>query len=572
MREFMNKNMKLTTKLKNTKLKSAKLNNGKAGNKLLLRIGAIVALSAFSFSSALAVVNPANLAQAGYWYIDDDIRVVLKSRLDAGSTYVAPALPFESQVLLKDIIRDSVNEAKNVGTALVPVNFSNSHWAALAIKKTGTGAIKVIYNDSFGSPIGAKANSTLLAQVLRQIDPNIEIVDLQVVQQTDGSSCGAFTAENLIKIAELDVSNLSPEQLRTILGKINDASAIRNSHFFILYEGDGVFDVEILRPKAEAIANELQSQNRQLIRNLSNINTLTHDRLAGLTRTNVFAGVASGENTQDHGVWLKGFVGSEKDKGSVGSGVLKNSTSSKSNLHGFILGADTKLDEDTTVGIAFSHGQSKTRQKLQGILTNTDKISSNIFSLYGSSDIDEDISLNANIAYGSAVIKTRNNNAAGSSSKQKGNLFGGSLVANYNLYSTEYIAITPKIGTLYTHLKLKGHEDGAMKINKIKQQELQLNIGIVISSFHDTDSFTLIPEVSADYSYGVWRKGNSVKITNQLDQTIIAQKISNNKGAFKLGGGLTIAGDVLELGGGYEHSIQGKSRGHTGYVKLRVNF
>jgi len=362
------------------------------------------------------------------------------------------------------------------------------------------------------------------------------------------------------------------EQLRTVLGKINDAAAVRNSHFLILYEGDGVFDIVELRPKAEQAANELTVQNRQLIRNLSNINTLTYDRLAGLTRTNVFAGVASGEDTQDHGAWLKGFIGSEKDKGSVGAGTLRNSTSSKSNLHGFILGVDTRLDEDITIGIAFSNSSSKTKQKLSGILTSTDTISSNIFSLYGSSDISSSISLNGNIAYGTAIIKTRNNNAAGSSSKQKGNLLGGSLVADYKLYSNDVIVFAPRFGVSYTHLKLKGHEDGAIKIPGIKQQELQLNAGIVISSFYDTDSFTLIPEISADYSYGVWRSGNNVKITNQLDQTIIAQKISNNKGAFKLGGGLTIAGDVLELGGGYEHSIQGKSRGHAGYVKLRVNF
>ena len=81
-----------------------------------------------------------------------------------------------------------------------------------------------------------------------------------------------------------------------------------------------------------------------------------------------------------------------------------------------------------------------------------------------------------------------------------------------------------------------------------------------------------MPEISADYSHAVWNKGNKVKISNQLGQTILTQKINNNKGTVKLGTGLTILADRIELGGGYEHSIQGKSRAHMGYAKLRVNF
>jgi hypothetical protein len=537
----------------------------------------LTTISACLYSStSLAVVNPANLAQAGYWYEDSDIRAVLKSRLNSSSSYVAPALPFASQVLLTEIVRDSVNEAKNVGSALIPVNFSNTHWAALAIKRTQDGTIKVIYNDSLGSPIGNKANGQLLADVLHQIDPTIQITDLQVHQQNDGSSCGAFTAENLITIAELDVSNLSDDELRNVLGKINDAAAVRNSHFYVLHEGAGVFDVTELKPRAETVASELKSQNKQLIRNIINVSSLTHDRLSHLNRASNFTGVSAGEGDLEHGAWAQGFIGSEANKDNVGSGV-----NSKSKLHGFLLGVDTKLDEDTTIGLAFGHSQNTTKQKQQGLLTNTDKISSNILTLYGSGAIDDDISLNANIAFGKAIIKTTNQvavnstssaNSINSSSKQKGNLLGGSLIANYGLYSNEFVEVSPRFGASYNHLTIKGHNNGSIKIAKTKRQELDINAGIAVSGFYDTNSFTLIPEISADYSHNVWSKGNKVKISNQLGQTILTQKISNNKGILKLGTGLTIAADRIEIGGGYEHSIQGKSRAHMGHVKLRVNF
>ena len=551
-----------------------------SGSTLISKPVLVAAISAFVYSSsALAVVNPANLVQPGYWYEDQDIRAVLKSRLDAGSTYVAPALPFESEVLLTAVVRDSVNEARNLGTALIPVNFSNTHWAALAIKRTGAGTIKVIYNDSFGSPIGAKANSALLAQVLRQIDLTIQIVDLQVVQQRDGSSCGAFTAENLITIAELDVSNLSDDQLKAVLTRINDAAAIRNSHFYVLYEGEGVFDVTELKPRAETVASELKSQNRQLIRSIINISGLMHDRLVHLNRAgNSFAGISAGEDDLEHGVWVQGFMGFETDKDNVGSGVIKTNISSKSKLHGFVLGVDTKIDEDTTIGVAFSHSQNTTRQKLQGILTNTDKISNNILSIYGSGMIDDDISLNSNIAFGRAIIKTTSQTAAnsansiGSSSKQNGDLFSGAFIANYRLYANESIEISPRLGVSCNQLTIKGHDDGSIRIAKTRQQELDINVGMAVSGFYDTGSFTIIPVINVDYSHAVWNKGNKVKISNRLDQTVLSQKLSNNKGILRLGTGLTVAADRIELGGGYEHGIQGKSRAHMGYVKVRVNF
>lgn len=545
-------------------------------SKLLLLLASAATISTFTYSNAaLAAVNPTNLVGSGYLYADEDIRAILKHRLDENNVYVAPALPFESRDLVTDIIRDSVNEARVKGAALVPINFGNVHWAALAIKRTNAGTIKVIYNDSVGSPIGGRANSALIANILQQIDPTIQIVDLQVHQQTDGTSCGAYTAENLIKIAELDVSHLTDDQLRAALASIDDAGAIRNSHFYLLYEGEGVFDVNELKPRAETTAAEFKSQNRQLIRNIINVASLTNDRLNSLNRannTNSFTkGIAAGDDDLNYGVWIKGFIGKETDKANVGSGSNSNTSRSKSNIHGFVIGGDTKVDEELTIGVAYSNALSNTKQKISGISTNTDKISSHVFSIYGSGNIDEGISLNGNIAYGKALIKTTQT-VVGRSSKQKGDLFGFNLTTNYKLYQTESVMIEPRFGASYSTLAMKGYQDGSIKVAKNKQQQLDLNAGLVLTSFYDANAFTLMPELSADYSHAVWSKGNKVKISNRLDQNILSQKVSNNKGTIKLGAGLNVLTDRIELGGGYEHVIQDKSRVHTGYVKLRVNF
>jgi len=533
----------------------------KLPKQIILKLSTAVVLTMFSTGS-LAVPNPANLIQSNYWYEDDDIRAVIKSRV-GDSAYIAPALPFESRELVSDIVRSSVAESRTTGGALIPINFGNSHWAALAIKATGDGHIKVIYNDSFGSPIASTTNGVLVAQILKEIDPTIELIDLQVRQQSDGSSCGAFTAENLITIGTLDISNMSVDDLRNVLRQINDATAIRALHFRGLLGATSIVDVIALKPKAEMTIAQVDSHNKQLVAGLNSMSFFTYDRLSHLNRMAV-SGFASGDDSLDHGVWAKGFLGKQTDK--------HKNIDSKASLRGVIIGADTKFDEDSTIGIALSHSDSKGKNSIASTAINTTNISNNIFSLYGNNVLGDDLIISGNIAYGLAQIKTNSVASTASSTKRKATLLGGAIVANYNLYSSEYLMISPKIGGSYNQLGLKSYNDGSIKINKTRQQEFNLMTGVVANGFMELSSLTLMPEVSVDYSHGLWRKGNKQTISNQLNQPIISQKTNNSQGIFRLGAGLTIASDMFEVGGGYERNWQGKSRGHRVEAKVRVNF
>ena len=532
---------------------------------IILKLGTAIFLVMFSTSS-LAVPNPANLIQSGYWYEDEDIRAVLKSRVGY-SAYIAPALPFESKELVSNIVRSSVAESITKGSALIPINFGNSHWAALAIKASEDGRIKVIYNDSFGSPIAATANGALLAQILREIDPTIELIDLQVRQQSDGSSCGAFTAENLITIGTLDISNISVEELRNILRQINDAPAIRAFHFRGLLRLTSIVDVIALKPKAEMTITQIDSHNKHLVAGLNSISFFTYDRLSHLNRVSV-SGFASGDDSLDHGVWIKGFLGKQIDRQKSASSTVD----SRATLCGVIIGADTKLDEDSTIGMLLSHTDSKSKNSIANTAINTTNISNNIFGLYGSNVLDDDLTISGNIAYGLAGIKIDSPTPNASSTKRKATLLGGALTANYNLYPSEYLIISPRIGGSYNQLDLKSYADGSIKINKTKQQEFNLMTGVVTTGFLEAATLTLMPEVSVDYSHGIWRMRSKQRISNQLNQTIISQKTNRSPGVLRFGTGLTIAGDMFEVGGGYERNWQGKSRAHMGYAKVRVNF
>ena len=172
-----------------------------------------------------AGVNP-QIANISYWYDDADIRGVIKSRL-GDSVYIAPAVPNNSE-LIRDVAAAALLEAQAGKPALIPVNLNNSHWTGIAIRAKADGNIIVFYNDSFGTPVGGEGSqSGRYIEAIKKILPTAEIVDLRVHQQNDGSSCGAFTAENLIALAGLNQVNLTPEAARELLANITDARTIR---------------------------------------------------------------------------------------------------------------------------------------------------------------------------------------------------------------------------------------------------------------------------------------------------------------------------------------------------------
>lgn len=172
-----------------------------------------------------AGVNP-QIANISYRYDDADIRGVIKNRL-GDSVYIAPAVPNNAE-LIRDVAAVAVTEAQAGKPALIPVNLNNNHWMGIAIRTKADGNIIVFYNDSFGTPVGGEGSeSGRYIEAIKKILPTAEIIDLQVHQQNDGSSCGAFTAENLIALAGLSQANLTPEAARELLGKITDGQAIR---------------------------------------------------------------------------------------------------------------------------------------------------------------------------------------------------------------------------------------------------------------------------------------------------------------------------------------------------------
>lgn len=177
-----------------------------------------------------------NIKDNGYWYYETDIINILKENLGEKAYISEVVISFDNIAMFRNDFNNFKTEL-NQRPVLIPLNLSGNHWVSLAIRKKLNGDIVIFYNDSLGYDIGdAKSDSHKFIEELKKLfsGEKLEIIDLKIRQQSDRSSCGAYTAENLIILANLDADKLSEAEVREEFKKLPSTQILRNNHYQIL--------------------------------------------------------------------------------------------------------------------------------------------------------------------------------------------------------------------------------------------------------------------------------------------------------------------------------------------------
>ena len=532
-------------------------------------------ITGFNNAASAININP-EIANINYWYGDDDIRGVVANRL-GNSAYVAPAVP-NNVGLIYDVAAAALNEARAGKTALIPINLNNNHWTALAIRTKASGDIVVFYNDSFGSSVGGNASeSGQYIEAIRRIVPNAEIIDLQVHQQNDGSSCGAFTAENLIALSMLDQKDLTAEAARDVLKDITDAKAIRILQLNAL---SSLYQKIVTSQELAAISltkNNIETTTELAYQETSNLSSLLTNRLSHLhLADNGDTGISAGDEQLNYGAWVLG---------SAGKGLFKAKDSSKikHNIGFASIGFDGKIDDDTILGVALSYNINSLKPKV--VSSNNDKdnaknsradFSTNtrsiIGSVYGSMQADEKLVIHGNITLGKLYGKTKYQSflSEDNSFKLKGELFGANIGANYYIPLASLVLV-PSLTGSYEGVKFAAVKQGNFNTDKTYVQKFSITPSLSLATTFEYENFQLIPEVTASYSDSPFIKSKKLKFRNANGKTLSNNKISVAKDSYNLGASLTLASERIETSIGYERTAQPKYLGHIGYLKLRIN-
>lgn len=179
------------------------------------------------------------------WYREDDIIDLLENIVGdfgTGEARVIAQTQFEHRDLLTANLTDAVGTVLATGiSAVIPIHLHGNHWAAAIVRRQVDGIIQVIYNDSMGNSIQAEHNGATFVEIIQEIAPTANIIDLRLKQQHNSNDCGPFTVDNLIKLVRaVGLDNLSRDKIieKHLLVMPRDGSAIdiRREHSEILPE------------------------------------------------------------------------------------------------------------------------------------------------------------------------------------------------------------------------------------------------------------------------------------------------------------------------------------------------
>ena len=500
------------------------------------------------------------------------VRGVIANRL-GNAVYVAPAVP-NSFVLINDVASAALNEARAGLPALIPVNLNGNHWTALAIRTKVNGDVVVFYNDSFGSSLGgATTESGMYIEAIKKLVPNAEIIDLQVHQQNDSSSCGAFTAENLIALSMLDQNALTYEAAREVLKDITDAKAIRIMQLNALSSLYQKIVTSQELAQANLTKNNIETTTELAFYETANLSSLLTNRLSHLhLADNGDTGISAGDEQLNYGAWVSG---------SIGKGLFKAKDSSKikHNIGFASIGFDGKIDDDTILGVALSYNINSLKPKVAS--SNNDKNSRTDFStstlsiigsVYGSMQADEQLVIHGNITLGKLYGKTKYQSflSDDNSFKLKGELFGANIGANYYIPLASLVLV-PSLTGSYEGVKFAAVKQGNFNTDKTYVQKFSITPSLSLATTFEYENFQLIPEVTASYSNSPFIKSKKLKVRNASGRILSCNKISVAKDSYNLGASLTLASERIETSIGYERTAQPKYLGHIGYLKLRIN-
>jgi len=285
-------------------------------------------------------------------------------------------------------------------------------------------------------------------------------------------------------------------------------------------------------------------------------------------------GVSAGDDHAKFGAWFSPFYNNTTQKARKGAAGYKGES------YGASFGFDTKTNEDTIIGAAFTAANSELKHKNFKSGDKT-KVNSLLFSIYGMHQVTDTW-----FALGSATVGTneiRNserrgfvNNYETASAKYSSMSFSGEVMFGYN-HVTEQATITPMGGFRYTRVNDGGYKETGtafqnLDVSTKASNKFEVILGARASGgTFDLNGLSVTPEVHAFINHDLIGKNSKQSI--KLDSTTLTGKSNKPvRTTYNLGLGANAEFGAMEYGASYDAQLADKRVGHQGTLRLRVNF
>ncbi|MBN8511999.1 MAG: autotransporter domain-containing protein [Rickettsiales bacterium] len=311
------------------------------------------------------------------------------------------------------------------------------------------------------------------------------------------------------------------------------------------------------------------------------------DSLAGIQQTGTpvqtrevaaaETGISAGEESARYGVWATPFYNQTVQKARKGAAGYKGTT------FGGSFGFDTRANDDLIIGAAVTVANSEMKHKNFKSGDKT-KVNSMLFSIYGMQQITDAWFVNGIATFGTNDVKNREKRVSGLTTYDtvRGNYtsmsFNGEVMFGYGI-AMQQVAVTPMVGLRYSRVNDGGYtETGSttgqnLKVNTKASNKLEAIIGARVSGgTFDVNGMNVTPEVHAFVNQDLIGKTSKPTITLAGAGNLSTKSRKPIKTVFNVGLGVMANYGMMEYGAGYDADIADKRVGHTGTLKIRVNF
>ncbi|KKN89624.1 hypothetical protein LCGC14_0237560 [marine sediment metagenome] len=294
----------------------------------------------------------------------------------------------------------------------------------------------------------------------------------------------------------------------------------------------------------------------------ASLNSAGLTRSALTSRTNAL-GANAGDTFIETGVWIKALDG-RTDQGSRG-GIAGYDADSK----GLIIGADGKIDDQTTIGFAIAHIDTDVASD-NG---NKTDVSSTSLSVYGSW-VEGPVTVDGSLTYGMGDNDAKRR-VAGDTLKAgyDSDTLSANLSARYDLQLDGNLMVAPVIGTRYTRVDIDGYtERGSAAALTTGDQRLEV--------------FDIGAGLQLDADYGAFKPSARIMAYRDLIQddtdttssfvlggnSFATSGIESSKWTYEAGIGVEWNKDNLSLSAAYDYTRKADFRAGTTSLTARWDF
>lgn len=321
---------------------------------------------------------------------------------------------------------------------------------------------------------------------------------------------------------------------------VNAIQPFKNAVMGQLSESDPVFQAFANASSDAQLASLAETLTPDVSRGVINAATSSQTLVGNaVTRrsSNARNGLSSGEGLSGTGVWVQALSSdADQDRRHGIDGY-------DANTNGIAVGADGKLDPDTTVGLAYSYLTSDVKSD-RG---NKTDVRGHALTLYGNWTLDNYF-VDASVMYGWNDNESKRY-IAGSRAKADydSEIFGVNALAGYTFQLDRQVVLEPQIGARYANVSIDSYRE--------KGSSAALNVG---SQRYEIGEMGLGARLAAAFDLGVGSLEPEAKLMAWHD--FIGDKAGTTS-TFVLGGtpfttrGATPARDSYELGLGATYRV-----------------